>query len=117
MSPKVTLPSERPISFHSEYKRERGEPFGRHSYLVVINEEALVLMNRSHPLQYLALRFNAASAPHRRLQALADCLREMADQTQDHSKVNLLGLLSLGGYLAVLAVGALLGFIVALWIA
>ena len=41
----------------------------------------------------------------------------MADQTQDHSKVNLLGLLSLGGYLAVLAVGALLGFIVALWIA
>lgn len=105
-----------PISFHSHYSRDVGQPFGRCTYMMVVREETILTTNTKHPLRFLALRFNAADKPHNRVQALADCLRETTEQTADLSEPSLIGRLVRSSHVVVavaaLLIGAAVGMLV-----
>ncbi len=113
----VIPPHEKPIVFHSEYHREEGQPFGRCSFLVVVQDEALLALNPSHPLRYATIRFNRCAPPYRRVEALAEALRESAGEVEDKSKPSFRGwlvrhreaVLFAAGFIA----GLLFGFLVA----
>lgn len=112
----VVPPHEKPIVFHSEYRRDEGQPFGRCSFLIVVQDEALLGLNANHPLRYATVRFNRCAPPYKRVEALAECLRESADDVADKSKPSFRGWLVrhrepvfyVGGFIT----GLLVGFIV-----
>lgn len=113
----VIPPHEKPIVFHSEYHREEGQPFGRCSYLVVVQDEALLALNHHHPLRYATIRFNRCAPPYKRVEALAEALRESAGDVADKSKPSFTGwlvrhreaVLSAAGFIC----GMLVGFLIA----